>query len=358
MKKMVTAAIAVLFTGFSIVIQAAPQQNTWYVGSKMGWSRYYKTDVHDYTYAPNDGSTSVDSFAKNLFLGYQITPRLATELGLDTLGNIIYSGKKVSGNFKAYDLQLSTKLSYPIISNKLDVYTRLGGLIWHARATQFTEQNNNRMHDNDGGISPFLAAGIEYAVNKDIGIRLDYQFVKKVGDKNIVGSEPSNGFLTIGLSYKFGQEPYDSTTIPVSKNLSINNGIKVFNLKSDVLFNFDKFALKKEGKETLDTLYNKLKCSNQKNDIIVIGFTDRIGSIKYNYKLSKKRAQSVVNYLVMKGIPSSSISINNLGKSNPITKNTCDNIEKRKDLIECLAPDRRVEIQINSVKNITNHFKS
>ena len=41
---------------------------------------------------------------------------------------------------------------------------------------------------------------------------------------------------------------------------------------------------------------------------MVLGFTDRIGSDAYNQKLSEKRAQSVVDYLISKGIPANKIS--------------------------------------------------
>ena len=35
-----------------------------------------------------------------------------------------------------------------------------------------------------------------------------------------------------------------------------------------------------------------------------------------------------------------------MGESNPVTGNTCDNVKQRAALIDCLAPDRRVEIEV------------
>ncbi|MDD9840548.1 porin OmpA, partial [Escherichia coli] len=80
--------------------------------------------------------------------------------------------------------------------------------------------------------------------------------------------------------------------------------------------------------------------------------TDRIGSQNYNLPLSEKRAQSVVDYLVSKGIPANSISAEGRGKENPVTGNTCDNIKARAALIDCLAPDRRVEIEIQGTTEV------
>ncbi|STS89573.1 outer membrane protein A [Klebsiella variicola] len=83
-----------------------------------------------------------------------------------------------------------------------------------------------------------------------------------------------------------------------------------------------------------------------------MGFTDRIGSEAYNQQLSEKRAQSVVDYLVAKGIPAGKISARGMGKSNPVTGNTCDNVKARAALIDCLAPDRRVEIEVKGYKEV------
>lgn len=85
---------------------------------------------------------------------------------------------------------------------------------------------------------------------------------------------------------------------------------------------------------------------------MVLGFTDRIGSDAYNRGLSEKRAQSVVDYLISKGIPSNKISARGMGESNPVTGNTCDNVKPRAALIECLGPDRRVEIEVKGVKDV------
>ena len=86
--------------------------------------------------------------------------------------------------------------------------------------------------------------------------------------------------------------------------------------------------------------------------VVVLGYTDRIGSEQYNQKLSEQRAQSVVDYLVSKGIPADKISARGMGKADPVTGSTCDNVKARAALIECLAPDRRVEIEVKGIKDV------
>ena len=128
---------------------------------------------------------------------------------------------------------------------------------------------------------------------------------------------------------------------------------KTFTLRSDVLFNYNKSSLKAEGQEALNGQYNELaNIDPTQGRVVVIGYTDRIGSQNYNLPLSEKRAQSVVDYLVSKGIPANSISAEGRGKRNPVTGNTCDNIKARAALIDCLAPDRRVEIEIQGTTEV------
>ncbi|MGU0171886.1 OmpA family protein [Escherichia coli] len=83
-----------------------------------------------------------------------------------------------------------------------------------------------------------------------------------------------------------------------------------------------------------------------------MGYTDRIGSDAYNQGLSERRAQSVVDYLISKGIPADKISARGMGESNPVTGNTCDNVKQRAGLIGCLAPDRRVRSKLKASKTL------
>ncbi len=81
--------------------------------------------------------------------------------------------------------------------------------------------------------------------------------------------------------------------------------------------------------------------------VIVTGHTDRIGSMKYNMKLSEKRAITVKDYIVAKGVDQKLIFWEGKGPKQPIpVTKFCDNKMKRKQLIECLAPNRRVTIEV------------
>ncbi|KMZ12590.1 Outer membrane protein A precursor [Candidatus Burkholderia humilis] len=114
--------------------------------------------------------------------------------------------------------------------------------------------------------------------------------------------------------------------------------------QADALFDFDKAVLKPAGKEKLDDLASKVGALNLEV-IVATGYTDRIGSDKYNDRLSLRRAQAVKAYLVSKGIEANRIYTEGKGKRDPVTGNSCQQ-KNRKQFIACLAPDRRVQIEV------------
>lgn len=346
--KKTAIAIAVALAGFATVAQAAPKDDTWYTGAKLGWSQYHDTGYYGHDYDNNDGPTHNNQLGAGAFLGYQANPYLGFELGYDWLGRMPYKGNVTNGAFKAQGVQIAAKLSYPIMDD-LDLYTRLGGMVWRADSTQQTD--GERIKDHDTGVSPLAAVGVEYALTQNWATRLDYQWVNNIGDSQTVGTRPDNGMLSLGVSYRFGQD-----VAPVAAPAPAPAPVvetKHFTLKSDVLFNFGKASLKSEGRQALDQLYTQLSSLSPKDgSVIVLGYTDRIGSDKFNEKLSEQRAQSVVDYLITKGIATDRISARGEGKANPVTGNTCDSVKGRKALIECLSPDRRVEIEVKGVKDV------
>jgi len=120
-------------------------------------------------------------------------------------------------------------------------------------------------------------------------------------------------------------------------------------LAADALFDFNKAVLRAEGKKKLDELVAK---SGQLNleVIIAVGHTDRIGTDAYNQKLSEKRAAAVKDYLVSKGIPANKVYTEGKGKKQPVTKPDQCKGPKSKKVIDCLQPDRRVDIEIIGTK--------
>ena len=75
------------------------------------------------------------------------------------------------------------------------------------------------------------------------------------------------------------------------------------------------------------------------------GHTDRLGTDAHNQPLSLRRADAVRDYLVSKGVPRDKIETIGMGEKQPLPGVVCDQ-KNQKALIECLAPNRRVEVEV------------
>ncbi|PLC49240.1 hypothetical protein CR159_14605 [Pollutimonas subterranea] len=111
-------------------------------------------------------------------------------------------------------------------------------------------------------------------------------------------------------------------------------------LNADTFFDFDKATLKPEGRQILDQVAAQADTINLET-LIATGHTDSIGTEKYNQGLSERRANTVKNYLVTKGIPADRIYAEGKGESSPVADNKTR---------EGRAQNRRVEIEIVGVR--------
>lgn len=125
--------------------------------------------------------------------------------------------------------------------------------------------------------------------------------------------------------------------------------IQKLTLSTEVLFNFNKAELRDEGKRKLDELAGQIKDAKV-DEIVVVGHADRIASEGYNQKLSEQRAEAVKSYLAERGAKTNVITAQAKGESEPVTGDQCSKMgperASNKKLIECLQPDRRVEIEV------------
>jgi outer membrane protein OmpA-like peptidoglycan-associated protein len=115
-----------------------------------------------------------------------------------------------------------------------------------------------------------------------------------------------------------------------------------------VFFGFDQAEVDEGGRRALDALAQKLRDAGA-DRIIAIGHADAVGTDGYNLRLSELRVKAVRDYLVEKGVPMRAFTIEAKGKRDPETMGACERTMDRKDgakLIACLAPDRRVEIEV------------
>jgi outer membrane protein OmpA-like peptidoglycan-associated protein len=119
-------------------------------------------------------------------------------------------------------------------------------------------------------------------------------------------------------------------------------------LLASTLFAFNQTTLLDTGKAALRSFATSVKSMNNVKAISVFGYADKLGSAAYNHTLSTKRADVVRAYLQFEN-NLSYIQFTTLGKGSLVSSaatQACSNQLGRQALIDCLSPDRRVEINV------------
>jgi len=115
--------------------------------------------------------------------------------------------------------------------------------------------------------------------------------------------------------------------------------------QNEEVFPFMLAALTPAAKARLDRdVVARLATCASVEAVVIEGHTDRMGSHRYNQKLSERRAEGVKAYLVSKGVDPDRIETLGMGKTVPAK--FCPDIKKRAELIACLAPNRRAIVSI------------
>lgn len=130
--------------------------------------------------------------------------------------------------------------------------------------------------------------------------------------------------LPSAVSYKVdiftrgcGHEPY-AEVLPENFNVSMVDGMQI--RLENVYFDFDRAEIRADAAEILNRhalLFKRFKDWK----ILVSGHTDNMGSVDYNAYLSQRRSQSVVNYLVSRGVKKNQFRIVWHGYDQPATSN-------------------------------------
>jgi OOP family OmpA-OmpF porin len=215
------------------------------------------------------------------------------------------------------------------------------------------------------GYAPYVNAGlgVQISLNDQWSLQADVRRVHAyLRDTDFPIDRSSTNYLNVGISYAFDKspapavaaapqrepEPVVAVAAPPAAPAPAPRFEKI-SLSSTDLFAFNKSELQMPQPK-LDEIANALNNNTQIGNVVITGYTDRIGSAAYNQKLSERRAGAVKEYLESKGVSASRLDAVGKGKANPVV--VCTQ-RKLPALIDCLEPNRRVEVeQINIERRV------
>ncbi len=360
---------------------AAAEDNGWYLGGNVGQSRAKIDDarITNGLLASGFSTTSISDNNRDtgykVFGGYAFSPYWAMEGGFFDLGNFGFTANTAPPGALHGDLKLRgfnlDLVGFIPMTEKLSLFGRVGanyartsdtfsgtGLVLVPNPNREAKQANVK-----------YGTGLQYALSDRLGLRLE---AERYRINDAVGNKGDIDLVSLGLVYRFGasrQAPVYHTPPPEPAAVAPQpqpaiatpppappvappppRRVKV-SFSADSLFDFDKAIEKQEGKAMLDKFANDLK-GTRYDVITVVGHTDRLGPHDYNLQLSQRRAETVRNYLIQAaGIPPDKITATGVNGSDPVTKpEDCIGHKATHKLIACLAPDRRVDVEVTGTK--------
>jgi OOP family OmpA-OmpF porin len=371
--------------GAVLAVPALAQDSSYtYGGVSAGQSRT-DMDPAGITAGLLPGVTAASSNTDNkdtafkVFGGYQLNRNIALEGGYFYLGKNSFNAATVpagtlSGSNKVQGVNLDLVGTLPI-SERFSALARIGiqqawsksnysGTGAGAGVTGSTKRNDTNAK---------VGLGMQYEISPAMLLRGE---VERYRIKNAVGQRNHVDVVSVSLVFPMGRAPERrmaaapayvapapapvvmapavvavAPPAPMPAPVVMAPAPQRVRFEADTLFGFDKATVRPEGKVKLDDFSNQLNGTTY-SSITVEGYTDRKGSTAYNQALSTERANSVKDYLVTSGkIDPTKISAVGKGESAPVTKaEDCPDKLSRAQMIICLQPDRRVEVEVSATR--------
>ena len=323
------------FITFSCVMSLAHADTGYYVGGDIGAS-FLKPDVG------NTGFTNEanNAFGYGVLGGFNWSPRGRFEAQYHKLGaaEVGFNGVNNDVDYDVYNFDVN----YDLWQNEVSqIFASIGLTALDAQSTAPIEKDNST--------NVKLGAGYQYFLNENWSTRIAYSQFS--GDA---------GYLSVGLNRHFGRntpepepvieampepEPIEEPVVMAPQDQDLDKVMDdqdacpdtlpnlqvddrgcsiVFDYSfPDINFEFNSAKLTQSAQRKLDEIaYELKKVTNEK--VEVQAHTDSIGSNGYNIELSKQRAESIVNYLLLHSIPETQLIPKGYGETMPVADNNTD----------------------------------
>ncbi|WP_057829902.1 OmpA family protein [Colwellia sp. TT2012] len=297
-----------------------------YLGGKLG--------VNHYQHGCESWSLDCDknSFAAGVFTGYQFNDNFALEAAYIDLGDAKASylengnAYQHTGSMKGLELSAIGSL---YLTDNITAFTKAGVFNWHGS----NRGPFNKTNADDWSIT--VGAGVTYQLTDAWQARFEYQYFNNLGDDTIGGSNAH--LTTLGISYQFGR----SRTKIVTKTVVKLAPVELEEVTFPLLFDFDKSNLLLT--DSLNVVINRLTKYRQ-TQVLLHGYSDNKGSSAYNLALSKRRVDSIANYLIAAGVNKEQITTDYFGEQYPVADNATEEHRHLNRNVKVLLPKSFVKV--------------
>ncbi|MBE2262592.1 MAG: OmpA family protein [Burkholderiaceae bacterium] len=359
---------------------ALAQDSGWYAGGNVGRATTTIDDARITSGLLGAGiaTTSItdrdSDTGYKVYGGYQFNRYLGVEGGFYDLGRYGFTANTspagtLNGDIRLRGLNLDLVGTLPIAGG-FSAFGRVGAAYTQARdqfsSTGIVVVTNPSPSQREANLK--LGLGLQYAFNESLAMRLE---AERYRVNDAVGNRGNVDMVSLGLIYRFGAKtqlpapqaampapavyaaaPPPAVVVPPAAVVAPPPALPVrVSFSADALFDFDKSEIKPAGKQELDRLASELRGARFEA-IQVTGHTDRLGPHDYNQRLSTRRAEAVSAYLVQSAaIAPGKIASRGVNGSDPVTKpGECKGNKATPQLIACLQPDRRVDVEVTATK--------
>ncbi len=353
MKKNTITIVLLLSTSISapsLAQTGQPPSEGWFIGAKTGNQLAHDENSHH----------TPDSVAFGVYSGYQFSPSLAWDIGL-----------QYQNDMTVNDINVNTSLIESAVryDHALDehwfLYGRLGLAYWDM--DKISDLNGKQ---SKTGLSPLVEAGLMYQFDGPWSVYTGYQYVNAIGDEGAIGAYDSHSIL-FGLMYQFGrdrqaqeslntqshdeadlqrqaqaqeaerqrleqqrlaqeaeqrrlaqeaekqrQQQLENSTLKEVNDL--NDSLMIFGHQTiGTPFELSSSVITPPQRQAMQNQLDQAKAIMDRHpnvDAYFIGHTDRSGSEKFNQWISERRARSVAHELEQKGISATRIHTKGMGE--------------------------------------------
>lgn len=344
MKKNAITIVFLLSTSISassLAQTGQPPSEGWFLGAKTGNQLAHDEDSHH----------TPDSVAFGVYSGYQFSPSLAWDVGLQYQNDMTVNDINVNTSL----IESAVRYDYALDEHWF-LYGRLGLAYWDM--DKISDINGKQ---SKTGLSPLFETGLMYQFDGPWSVYTGYQYVNAIGDDGAIGAYDSHSIL-FGLMYQFGRNRQVQESLNTQNHDEAelqrqaqeqeierlrseeqrlaqevekqrlqqleNNKLKEVNDLNDSLmifghqtigtpFELSSSVITPPQRQAMQNQLNQAKAIMDKYpnvDAYFIGHTDSSGSETFNQWISERRALSVAYELEQKGISVTRIHTKGMGE--------------------------------------------